>query len=231
MIVAEGLGLTLAGRRILSDISFAVQPGECAALLGVNGAGKTSCLRVLSGFLVPDSGQARIGGHDVAKAPRAARQQLGLMLDSQPLPVELEVGTYLHSTAMLRLLPGSAAEELMDRLALNAVRAARIETLSRGWRQRVAVAAALIGNPPALLMDEPCDGLDPGQRARFADCLRPLPCARLLSTHRYEDVETLCSHVLLLHQGRLRFAGSVDAFRESGGGSMARAFERLSCDD
>jgi ABC-2 type transport system ATP-binding protein len=189
-------------------LTFRVEAGETVGLLGVNGAGKTTALRLLAGYLAPHAGTARIAGHDLSAEPREARRRVGYLAEGAPAYGDMRVEGYLRFRAGLKGLGRRAAQEvgtLIDRCGLAGERRTVIAHLSRGYRQRVGLADALLGAPAVLLLDEPTSGLDPAQVRELRALLRDLSGARsiLLSTHALGDVEALCSRVLVLHGGRL----------------------------
>ncbi|MBN1612612.1 MAG: ABC transporter ATP-binding protein [Polyangiaceae bacterium] len=220
MIEVERLAKRFGRITALRDVSFRVRPGEVVGLLGPNGAGKTSIMRILTGFLGPTSGRVVVNGHDVLLAPLEARQSLGYMPEGAPLYPEMRVSEYLLFRARAKRVPRrgrvAAVEKAMDRANVRDVRNQRIQHLSRGFRQRVALADALVADPPLLVLDEPTAGLDPGQIREVRALIRGLGGSRtvLVSTHVLSEVESTCSRVLVLHRGRLVAEGGLDELRE-----------------
>ena len=215
MIEARQLAKRFGGRAAIEDVSLGVAPGEVVGFLGPNGAGKTTTLRILAGVFPPTSGQALIDGHDVVRAPLAARRRLGYAPERPALHLEMTVAGLLDFAAGMKDVGGrrarrAAVEDALGRAALAEVAARRIGTLSKGARQRLGLALALVGDPPALLLDEPTAGLDPEQSADMRRLIRALGTERavLVSSHALAEVEALCDRVVILHRGRVLSAGT-----------------------
>jgi ABC-2 type transport system ATP-binding protein len=193
----------------LDDVSFDVDQGEIVALLGLNGAGKTTLMRILSGFLAPTAGDATLAGHSVRDASLAARRQLGYLPEGVPLYPDMRVEEYLTHRARLRGLARADRRRLVDRAlgdcGLGDRRRQIIGTLSRGYRQRVGLADAILARPPILILDEPTVGLDPNQIRDVRALVRALAreATVLLSTHILSEVEALNARVIILHRGRV----------------------------
>jgi ABC-2 type transport system ATP-binding protein len=203
LIEASGLSRCFGTRRAVDGISFTIGPGEIVGLLGANGAGKSTTLKMLTGFLCPSGGYARIDGHDVVTAPLAARAAFGYLPERGPLYEEMTVAEVLAFAARIRSRPSAAAQQALAACELESVRSQTIETLSKGFRQRVGLAQALLHDPPALLLDEPMDGLDPNQKDAMRRLLARMAPGRaiLFSTHILEDVEALCTRVIVMNGG------------------------------
>ena len=213
MIEARQLAKRFGGRAAIEDVSLAVARGEVVGFLGPNGAGKTTTLRILAGVFPPTSGQALIDGHDVVRAPLAARRRLGYAPERPALHLEMTVAGLLDFAAGMKDVGPARARraavaEVLERTGLAAVARRRIGALSKGVRQRVGLAFALVGDPPALLLDEPTAGLDPERRADMRGLIRALGAERavLVSSHALAEVGTLCDRVVILHRGRVLFA-------------------------
>ena len=209
MIEAQGLTRSFGRRRAVTQLDLCVRPGEIVGLLGPNGAGKTTSVRMLTGLLAPDAGSARIGGHDVQRRPQAARCALGYLPEGAPLYGEMSVLAFLLFVARARGLRRAVLEqrlqELVHALELEPLLARTVATLSKGQRRRVALAQAVLHDPPALILDEPGDGLDAGQQAGVRALLRRLARDRaiLVCTQQLEEVPRLCDRVAILAYGRL----------------------------
>ncbi|HEY2346705.1 MAG TPA: ABC transporter ATP-binding protein [Xanthomonadaceae bacterium] len=190
-------------------ISFKVEPGEVLGFLGPNGAGKSTTMRMLAGFLAPSGGSASVCGHDVVADPLGARRALGYLPEGAPGYGEMRVRAFLSFIADAhRLEPAirrKRLDEVIARLALASVLGQRIDTLSKGYRRRVALAAAILHDPPALLLDEPTDGLDPNQKHDVRRLIRDMSRDRtiLISTHILEEVQALCTRALVISSGKL----------------------------
>jgi len=201
------------------DLSFSVEKGEIVGFLGPNGAGKSTTLRVLAGFLGATSGRVRIAGNDVAEAPLAARRALGYMPESAPLYPELRVSEYLLFRARLkevaRAKRTAAIGSAMERAGVAHMAGTVIGHLSKGYRQRVALADALVSDPPLLILDEPTAGLDPNQIREVRTLIKALAGERtiLLSTHILSEVEATCERAIVIDRGRLVAEGSITALR------------------
>ena len=189
----------------MNDVSFRVEPGEIVGFLGPNGAGKTTTLRMLTGYLAPTTGEVRIDGIDATADSIAARARLGYMPEGVPLYKEMRVHEYLRYRGTLKKV--GEVQEAVDRsLELAGVADARrriIGQLSKGYRQRVALADALIADPPILILDEPTSGLDPNQVRQFRELIRGFRGKKtvLLSTHILSEVEAVCDRVIIIREG------------------------------
>lgn len=214
MIETEHLGKRYGKFDAVADLSLKVAPGQVLALLGPNGAGKTTTMRMIAGFLIPGSGSARVCGHDVVRDPLEARRALGYLPEGAPSYGELSVAEFLAFAARVRGLTGIAGNRRLDRmigrLQLQPVLAQSIETLSKGFRRRVCLAQALLHDPPALILDEPTDGLDPNQQREVHALIRGMARDRaiIVSTHALDEVRAACNRVAILARGRLRAQGT-----------------------
>jgi ABC-2 type transport system ATP-binding protein len=210
MISVSQLTKSYAGRVAVDGISFEVAPGEIVGFLGPNGAGKSTTMRILSGYMPPTSGTATIGGKDVFRESLAVRSQVGYMPENAPLYLEMAVKEYLHFRGALKGLSGKDLRvrtgEVMELCGITDVRRRLIGNLSKGYRQRVALADALIHRPPLLILDEPTNGLDPTQIRQVRELLRSLRPQHtiLLSTHILAEVEQTCDRVVMIHHGRIK---------------------------
>jgi ABC-2 type transport system ATP-binding protein len=214
VIEARGISKRYGDLVAVHDVSFSVAQGEVVGFLGPNGAGKTTTMRILTGFLPPTDGTAVIAGHDMFDDPLAARRCVGYLPESPPLYPEMDVAGFLAFVARLKDVPRKrvreAVERALERCGLTDVRRRVIGQLSKGYRQRVGIAQAIVHSPPVLILDEPTVGLDPTQireiRSLVADLVAPkageVQHAVILSTHILPEVEAICPRVLLIHRGR-----------------------------
>jgi ABC-2 type transport system ATP-binding protein len=205
------------------DVSFDVPAGQVVGFLGPNGAGKTTTMRILAGFLTATSGQAKIDGHDVFWQPLEVRQRIGYMPENCPLYNEMRVAEYLAFRGGIKGLHGWRRRRRINyvvrRCWLDDVRRQLIGTLSKGYRQRVGLADALLADPPVLILDEPTAGLDPSQIRAARELIRELGQEHtiLLSTHILPEVEMTCDRVIIIHRGRVVAAGALnDLARQAG---------------
>jgi len=208
MISVEHLTKYYGATRAVEDVSFHVPAGAIAALLGPNGSGKSTLMRVLTGYLSPTSGRVSVGGIDVADRSLAARRQIGYLPEQVSLYPELSVQRFLTFVASVKGLGGAArraaVSDVIERCGLADVARRLTGKLSKGYRQRVGLAQALVGDPPLLVLDEPTVGLDPVQTVEMRGLLRGLAGRTvLLSTHILSEASALCSHILILDRGRL----------------------------
>lgn len=211
----------------LSGVSFKIEPGEVIGLLGPNGAGKTTLMKILTGYLEPDGGEAKVHGIDVVADPLAAQRRIGYLPESAPLYGEMLVQEYLEMMAAMRGVP---VERRRDRMR-HAIRATGlsdrvtqpISTLSKGFRQRVGIAQAIIHEPDVLILDEPTTGLDPAQIAEIRDLIVGLAkkSTVLLSTHILSEVEATCERVLVIMAGQLRADAKLAELRSANAAVVA----------
>ena len=219
MIEVRELIKRYEGRIAVDRLSFAVRPGEILGLVGPNGAGKTTTLRAIAGIHPPSGGTVEIAGFDVERQPIEAKRRLGLIPDEPQLFSTLTVWEHLDFTARVFGVRDwkPAAERLLAELELADRRDSMADELSRGMRQKVAVACALVHDPQALLLDEPLTGLDPRGIRTLYDLLRRRAAggaAVMLSSHLLGQIEGLCTSFLVVRQGRLLFHGTRDELRE-----------------
>ena len=217
LLVLDRATRLLAGRRVVRDLDLALGKGEVLGLLGVNGAGKSTTLRMIAGVLAPSAGCVRLGGEDLAEHPELARRRIGYLPEVAPLHAELNVVEYLVFCARLHGLARdapAAAERAIGRCGLGDVRRRLIGALSKGFRQRVGLAQAILHEPDLIVLDEPASGLDPVQAARLRELVRELGAdhAVVLSTHVLPDVVACCDRVAILHEGVLRHEGPLTGF-------------------
>jgi ABC-2 type transport system ATP-binding protein len=212
-------GPARAGRPKLAvdELSFSVAKGEVVGFLGPNGAGKSTTLRILAGFLGMTSGSVSVAGHDIREQSFEARQNIGYMPEAVPLYPEMRVAEYLAFRAELKRVPRKSRapyiDEAMEKANVRDVANVLIGHLSKGYRQRVGLADALVARPPLLILDEPTAGLDPNQIRDVRDVIRGLGQEHtvLLSTHILSEVEATCARAVVINKGKLVADGTLDA--------------------
>ena len=230
MIEASGLSKYYGPFVAVHDISFVIPQGQVVAFLGPNGAGKTTLMRMLTGYLAPSAGRASIAGFDVRTSRIEASRRLGYLPENGPLYPDmtpLELLTFCGEARELGTAVKRRIDEVVDLCALQLVIEKPIGKLSRGLKQRVGLAQALLHDPDVLIMDEPTAGLDPNQIRQFRENIQRLGHTKtlLVSTHILHEAEAVADRVLLVNSGRLAFDGSVDELEENG--SIEQAFYRL----
>ena len=219
ILTAANLTKRFGPFQALHGVSFSLEPGEIVGFLGPNGAGKSTTMKLLTGFLAPTSGAATIAGHDLTSDPLACRKAIGYLPEELPLYLDMTVTAYLDHVARLKgVAKAERRREVVDAidaawLGENANR--HIRKLSKGNRQRVGVAQALLGRPPLLILDEPTSGLDPSQVANFRDLIKRLAERHtiLLSTHIMGEVEAVCQRVVVVHRGRVIVEEPISALK------------------
>jgi len=220
MIVVEKLTKYYGEYPAVREVSFRVDRGQIVGFLGPNGAGKSTTMRMLAGFLTASSGRASIDGCDVFWNPIEARRRIGYMPESCPLYPEMRVEEYLWFRGGLKGLSRADRKRrlgfVLERCWLTDVRRQLVGTLSKGYRQRVGLADALIADPPVLILDEPTAGLDPTQIRETRKLIRELgqQHTMLLCTHILSEVEMTCDSVIIIHQGKVAEDGSLAAVRQ-----------------
>jgi ABC-2 type transport system ATP-binding protein len=232
--VTKDYGGARSGPPALDDVSFEVGRAEIVGLLGPNGAGKTTLMRILSCFLAPTRGTAVLNGCSISENTRAVRRALGYLPEAVPLPPEMRVNEYLDFRAALkevaRAKRRAAVDEAVGVAGLGDRRAQIIGTLSRGYRQRVGLADALLARPPILILDEPTVGLDPNQIRDTRALIHDLGRERtvLLSTHILSEVEALAGRIVILDRGRVKAAGTLDELKAAhAAASLDEVFQKV----
>ncbi|MFW7381052.1 MAG: ABC transporter ATP-binding protein [Oligoflexus sp.] len=207
MIEVNHLSKDFGSFRAVDQISFSVPKGQVLGFLGPNGAGKSTTMKMLTGFITPSSGTASIDGFDISKQSLEVRKRIGYLPESAPTYQEMTVCEFLQFIAEIRKLEktGEALERMKAVCFLSDVWHQPIETLSKGYRQRVGFAQALIHDPPVLILDEPTDGLDPNQKYEVRQVLKQMGQDKtiILSTHILEEVEAICERVIIIANGKL----------------------------
>ncbi len=215
LVQVERLTRSYGDIRAVDEISFTLRKGQVLGFLGLNGAGKSTTMRMLAGVLAPDAGQITVNGADLLDQPRQAKQAIGYLPDQPPLYRELTVDEQLHYSARLHGLDRAACRQALRRVkehcGLVDVSRRLIGNLSKGYRQRVGLAQALLHDPPVLVLDEPTVGLDPVQLREIRELIRALGRDRgvMLSTHLLSEVQATCTHAQIMRAGRLVYAGDL----------------------
>ena len=208
MIEVESLTKRYGTHTAVADVTFSVQKGEVVGFLGPNGAGKSTTMRVIAGSLGASTGRVKVGGHDVAENPRAVQRLLGYSPEVPPIYTNMSVEAYVAYAAQLKEVVDipAATDKALDRVGLRSVRHRLIDHLSKGFRQRVGLAQALVHQPQVLVLDEPTSGLDPAQRVEIRELIHELAggdTTVVLSTHVLAEIEAICSRVIVINKGRI----------------------------
>jgi ABC-2 type transport system ATP-binding protein len=218
MIVADRLTRRYGDFLAVSDVSFAIEQGEIVGLLGHNGAGKTTIMKMLTGYLEPSAGTVSVDGVDLEQDPKTVQQRLGYLPENLPLYPELTVADYLDYTARLRGVdPALAVRRAIEATELESKALDTIATLSRGFKQRVGVAQAILHEPKFLILDEPTNGLDPSQTEHMRSLIERLADSAtiILSTHIMQEVDAICDRAIILRGGRLVLNERLSDLKES----------------
>jgi ABC-2 type transport system ATP-binding protein len=216
MIDVEHLSKVYGSTAAIQDVTFQAQPGEILGLLGPNGAGKTTTMRILSGYLPATQGSARIAGYEVHENPMAVRQRIGYLPETPPLYSDMTVEDYLNFVARIKgVSAGDRAQKIesaLKRCTLQEKRKIHIRKLSKGFRQRVGIAQAIVHDPPAIILDEPTVGLDPRQIIEVRNLIKNLAgqTTVILSTHILPEVSMTCDRVAIINKGRVVSSGTLD---------------------
>ena len=215
MLEVKNLKKRFGDFQAVKGVTFSVKEGEVLGFLGPNGAGKSTTMRMITGFLPPTDGTAVINGHDITLEPVAAKRDLGYLPEAAPSYRAMTVRDYLKFIAEVRGFVGKAGEQKVADVIVQAklenVAGQTIETLSKGYRQRTAFAAAIIHDPKVLIMDEPTDGLDPNQKFTVREMIKAMAAkgkAIIISTHILEEVDAVCSKVVVIAGGEKKFDGT-----------------------
>ncbi|MEQ1722778.1 MAG: ABC transporter ATP-binding protein [Pseudobdellovibrio sp.] len=209
MIEVSHLSKNYGDRAAITDLNFSIATGEVVGFLGPNGAGKSTTMKILTGFMAPSSGLAKICGYDVFENPIEVKKRIGYLPETPPLYTDMFVQDYLKYVAELKQVPSEKIKGLVER-ALNKtqlvdVKSRLIRNLSKGFKQRVGIAQALVSDPEVLVLDEPTVGLDPKQVSEIRDLIKELKGEHtiILSTHILPEVQATCSKVIIIHEGKI----------------------------
>lgn len=221
LIIADNLTKTFGQVKAVNHISFSVARGEILGFLGPNGAGKTTTMRMLTGFIAPDSGKVIIDGEDLSNNPQLAKRQIGYLAEGGPLYRDMTVQEFLKFIGKIRGLNLAVrrmrTEMMIDKLQLGNILHQPIDHLSKGYKRRVALAQALLHDPAILILDEPTDGLDPNQKQEVQEFIAQIAAdkAIIISTHILDEVQYLCKRAMILNHGEIVSNGTIEQLLKS----------------
>lgn len=227
MIQVEHLVKRYGGHVAVDDLTFTLEPGGIYGFLGPNGAGKSTTMNVMTGYIAADGGRVVIDGHDILRNPIAAKACIGYLPEVPPLYTDMTVREFLLFAAQLKLVPKRERKEqvetLLEKLSLLEVSGRLIRNLSKGYKQRVGLAQAIVGNPKVLILDEPMVGLDPKQIIEMRELIKELAGEHtvILSSHILSEVSAVCDHILILSRGKLMASGSPEELQQMMQGGTA----------
>lgn len=219
MIDVKGIGRSFGDIRAVDNLSFSVSKGELLGFLGPNGAGKSTTMKMLTCFLTPSEGTAKVAGFDILESPEEVKTRIGYLPENAPLYGEMKVEDFLYFIAEVRGLDTESAKKAVssavDKTSLQNVLEQRIETLSKGFKRRVGLAQAILHDPEVLILDEPTDGLDPNQKHEVRNLIKAMSKDKciILSTHILEEVDALCTRAMIISSGRLLVDGTPEQLR------------------
>ncbi|RIV73927.1 gliding motility-associated ABC transporter ATP-binding subunit GldA [Flagellimonas aequoris] len=216
-ITVQNITKTFGPQKALNNVSFSIKKGEVVGFLGPNGAGKSTMMRILTTYYKADSGDAEVNGFDVLKSERDVQKSIGYLPEHNPLYLEMYVKEYLAFNADVYHVPKSKIEEVIEKTGLTPESHKKIGQLSKGYRQRVGLAAALLHDPEVLILDEPTTGLDPNQLIEIRKLIRDIGKEKtiLLSTHIMKEVEAVCDRVIIINKGQLVADKKLEELREA----------------
>ena len=226
MIEVTNLTKKYGEHMAVDHLSFRVEKGQIYGFLGPNGAGKSTTMNMITGYIAPSEGTVTIDGRDILKEPEEAKKQIGYLPEMPPLYTEMTVEEYLTFAAQLKKIPKgqqkSSVEKGMERTGVGDVRGRLIRNLSKGYRQRVGLAQAILGDPEVIILDEPSVGLDPKQIIEIRDLIRGLGKEHtiILSSHILSEVSAICDHIMIISHGRLVASDSPEGLQRLMSGSM-----------
>jgi ABC-2 type transport system ATP-binding protein len=214
-IVAEKLVKKYGDQKALDEASFQVKAGEVVGFLGPNGAGKSTMMKILTGYISPDSGKAWVNGHDVLENSLEARKNMGYLPETNPLYPEMYVKEYLRMVAGIYKIKGNSTRrvsELIEMTGLGPEQHKKAGALSKGYKQRLGLAQALLHDPGTIILDEPTSGLDPNQIVEIRNLIAGIGKKKtvLLSTHIMQEVEAICDRAIIIHQGKIVADGPIE---------------------
>jgi len=227
MIEVDGISKRFGPIVAVDDISFSISRGEILGFLGPNGAGKTTTMRILTGYIFPDTGTARVAGYDIFESPIEVRKHIGYLPENNPLYTDMSVWDYLEFIAQVRDIPKSERRRRIDEViqicGLESVIYRDIEELSKGYRQRVGLAQCMIHDPDILILDEPTSGLDPNQIVGIRELIKELGKEKtvIISTHILPEVSATCNRVIIIDRGKIVADGSPDELSDMARGKLS----------
>ncbi len=233
MLKVTDISKSFGSKQALKNVNFSLKKNEIAALLGENGAGKSTLLRILSGYLQADSGSVQFDDNDISTQRISYLQNIGYVQEISALYADMNVYEFLQLNADLRQLSAEKSEsrikEVIDLLEIKDVLLQKNETLSKGYKKRVELAAVLLAEPAVLLLDEPTEGLDPNQKQSLRQVIKQYSKnhAVIISTHTLEDVDALAAKVLLLHKGELQINATLKKFKQIAKNDLLASFRQI----
>lgn len=223
-IVVQNLSKKYGVQRAVNDISFTIDTGEVVGFLGPNGAGKSTTMKMITCFMAPSSGEVSVEGSSILSEPEEVKKKIGYLPENNPLYLDMPIVDYLRFSAEVQGVHkreiSSRIAEMIDRCGLDAEKHKVIGALSKGYRQRVGLAQAMIHDPEVLILDEPTTGLDPNQIVEIRNLIKDLGKEKtvILSSHILSEVEATCSRILIINKGRIVADGSADTLRQQAQG-------------
>ncbi|THV59263.1 gliding motility-associated ABC transporter ATP-binding subunit GldA [Flagellimonas alvinocaridis] len=216
-ITVQNVSKSFGPQKALNNVSFSIQKGEIVGFLGPNGAGKSTMMRILTTYYKPDSGNAEVNGFDILKSETDVQKSIGYLPEHNPLYLEMYVKEYLSFNADVYHVSKNKVQEVIEQTGLGPEAHKKIGQLSKGYRQRVGLAAALLHNPEVLILDEPTTGLDPNQLIEIRKLIREIGKEKtiLLSTHIMKEVEAVCDRVIIINKGKLVADKKLEELRTS----------------
>lgn len=214
-IIIKELTKTYGIQKALDSVSFSIQNGEVVGLLGPNGAGKSTLMKCITGTIVADSGEIIVDEFSVLKQATETKKKIGFLAENNPLYYEMYAREYLNFVAGIRNQNKARTEEVIEKVGLTPESHKKIGQLSKGYKQRVGLAQAILSNPDILILDEPTNGLDPNQILEIRDLIKEIGKSKtvILSTHIMQEVEALCSRVILLNYGKIVSDSPIENFK------------------
>ncbi|MFA7686328.1 MAG: ATP-binding cassette domain-containing protein [Moheibacter sp.] len=214
-IIIDKLSKNYGKQKALDQISFSIKSGEVVGLLGPNGAGKSTLMKSITGAIIPDEGQIQVNDFSVFDQPIQTKKLIGFLPENNPLYYEMYIREYLNFVADIRNENKERIEEVIKKVGLTPESHKKIGQLSKGYKQRVGLAQAILSNPEILILDEPTNGLDPNQILEIREVIREIGKSKtvILSTHIMQEVEALCSRVILLNKGKIVSDSPIEEFK------------------